>query len=112
MWNFFRYEYNGKPFEFFGTAHIGALLAILLLNVFLLRYKNKDESNRRKVRITMAIVMWVDVATWHMWNIYHGTWSVREHLPLHACSVLIWLAGFMLIYKNYRIYGFTYFLGI
>ncbi|MBE3119524.1 MAG: TIGR02206 family membrane protein [Candidatus Atribacteria bacterium] len=26
--------------------------------------------------------------------------------------MLIWLAGFMLIFKNYRIYEFVYFLGI
>ena len=112
MWKFFSYEYSGKPFEFFGIAHIGALLAILLLNLSLLRFKNSDENTRRKVRITMAVVMWVDEAAWHLWNIYHGTWSVQEHLPLHACSVLIWLAGFMLIFKNYRIYEFAYFLGI
>jgi hypothetical integral membrane protein (TIGR02206 family) len=112
VWNFFGYEYSGKPFEFFGIAHIGALLTILLLNIFLLQFKNKDEKARRKVRITMAVVMWVDEASWHLWNIYHGTWSVQEHLPLHACSVLIWLAGFMLIFKNYRIYEFAYFLGI
>jgi hypothetical integral membrane protein (TIGR02206 family) len=60
----------------------------------------------------MAIILWVNEAAWHLWNIYHGTWSVQEHLPLHACSILIWLAGFMLIYKNYRIYEFAYFLGI
>jgi len=112
VWKFFSYEYSGKPFEFFGIAHIGALLAILLLNLSLLRFKNSDENTRRKVRITMAVVMWVDEAAWHLWNIYHGTWSVQEHLPLHACSVLIWLAGFMLIFKNYRIYEFAYFLGI
>jgi hypothetical integral membrane protein (TIGR02206 family) len=33
-------------------------------------------------------------------------------LPLHICSILIWLAGFMLIFKNYRIYEFAYFIGI
>jgi len=112
VWKFFSYEYSGKPFEFFGIAHIGALLAILLLNLFLLQFKNSDENTRRKVRITMAIILWVNEAAWHLWNIYHGTWSVQEHLPLHACSILIWLAGFMLIYKNYRIYEFAYFLGI
>lgn len=112
MWKFFSYEYSGKPFEFFGIAHIGALLAILLLNVFLLQFKSKDESVRRKVRIVMAVVMWVDEAAWHLWNIVHNTWRIQEHLPLHACSLLIWLAGFMLIFKNYRIYEFAYFLGI
>jgi hypothetical integral membrane protein (TIGR02206 family) len=33
-------------------------------------------------------------------------------LPLNICSILIWLTGFMLIFGNYRIYEFAYFLGI
>jgi len=110
--SFFTIDYTGKPFEFFGIAHIGALTAILLLNIFLLRFKNEDEAIRKKVRITLAVIMWLDESAWHLWNIYNGTWNLQEHLPLHACSVLIWLAGFMLIFKNYRIYEFAYFLGI
>jgi hypothetical integral membrane protein (TIGR02206 family) len=109
---FFGTNYTGKPFTFFDTAHIGALLAIFLLNIFLLRYRGKDESVRYKVRLTMAIILWANEAAWHLWNIAYGTWSIQEHLPLHACSVLIWLAGFMLIKKNYRIYEFAYLLGI
>jgi hypothetical integral membrane protein (TIGR02206 family) len=112
MDSFFGTNYTGKPFTFFDTAHIGALLVIFLLNIFLLRYRGKDESVRYKVRLTMAIILWANEAAWHLWNIAYGTWSIQEHLPLHACSVLIWLAGFMLIKKNYRIYEFAYLLGI
>jgi hypothetical integral membrane protein (TIGR02206 family) len=112
MDSFFGTNYTGKPFTFFDIAHIGALLAIFLLNIFLLRYRDKDESVRYKVRLTMAIILWANEAAWHLWNIAYGTWSIQEHLPLHACSVLIWLAGFMLIKKNYRIYEFAYLLGI
>lgn len=112
MGSFFGSDYTGKPFAIFDTAHIGALLVIFLLNIFLLRYRSKDESVRRKVRVTMAVIMWVNEGLWHLWNIVNGTWSIQEHLPLHACSVLIWLAGFMLIKKNYRIYEFVYLMGI
>lgn len=109
---FFNFDYTGEPFGFLDTAHIAALLFIFALNIFLLRYKNKDEAVRKKVRITLAVVLWINEAAWHIWSIYYGVWSVQEHLPLHACSILIWLAGFMLIFKNYRIYEFTYFMGI
>lgn len=112
MDSFFSVNYTGKPFAFFDAAHIGALLVIFLLNIFLLRYRTKDESVRRKVRLTMAIVLWANEASWHLWNIANGTWSIQEHLPLHACSILIWLAGFMLINKNYRIYEFAFLMGI
>lgn len=112
MKEFFAYDYTGTPFVFFGSAHIGALAVILLLNLYLMRYRNRDEKTRRRVRITLAVVILADESAWHIWNICHGTWSVQEHLPLHACSVLIWLAGFMLFKKNYRVYEFAYFIGI
>jgi hypothetical integral membrane protein (TIGR02206 family) len=63
-------------------------------------------------RITMAVILFLDESAWHLWNIYYGTWNIQEHLPLHACSILIWIAGFMLVRKNYRIYEFAYFMGI
>ena len=34
MDSFFGNTYTGKPFAFFDAAHIGALLAIFLLNIF------------------------------------------------------------------------------
>ena len=112
MHAFFGYDYTGEPFEFLGTAHIAALLCIAALNIFLLRYRNKDEAAHKKVRIALAIALWLDEAAWHIWSIATSTWSIQEHLPLHACSILIWLAGFMLLFKNYSIYEFVYFIGI
>lgn len=112
MDSFFTFDYTGEPAGFLDTVHIITLLLIAVLNIFMLYFRKKDESVRKKVRLAMAVIMWVNEAGWHIWSWYFGVWSIQEHLPLHACSVLIWLAGFMLINKNYRIYEFAYFIGI
>lgn len=112
MSRYFAYDYTGAPFVLFGTWHLVALLVIALLNVGMLGFRTSTGKTRIVVRWTMAIVLWVDEASWHIWNLYWGHWNVRTMLPLHLCSVLIWLAGFMLVFKNYRIYEFVYFLGI
>ena len=112
MGRYFSVEYSGTAFEFFGVAHIGALLFLVILNLLLLRAKHASENTRAVIRWTLAILMWLDESSWHIWNITNGMWNVQEHLPLHVCSVLIWLAGFMLIFKSYRIYEFAYFMGI
>ncbi|MBE3037504.1 MAG: TIGR02206 family membrane protein [Chloroflexi bacterium] len=112
MSQYFAYDYTGAPFVLFGTWHLVALLFIVLLNVGLLGFRKSSEKTRTAVRWTIAIVLWADEASWHIWNAYWGHWTVKTMLPLHLCSVLIWLAGFMLIFKNYRIYEFVYFLGI
>ena len=112
MGEFITNDYQGQPFQFLGVAHIVILILLVLLNFFLLRDKKKDETARARTRWTIAIIMWVNEALYHVWNIYYGSWNIQEHLPLHACSILIWLAGIMLIRKNQTIYEFAYFMGI
>ena len=112
MSKYFLYDYTGAPFVLFGPGHIISLVAIVLLNFALLGFRRSSEKTRRAVRWTMAILLWMDEASWHIWNLYWGHWTVRDMLPLHICSILVWLAGFMLIFKVYPIYEFVYFIGI
>jgi hypothetical integral membrane protein (TIGR02206 family) len=111
MPQYFAYDYQGAPFVLFGTWHLAALLIIVLINFCMLGFRRTSGRTRTIVRWSMAIVLWLDEASWHVWNLYWGHWSVAQ-LPLHICSLLIWLTGFMLIFKNYRIYEFAYFIGI
>ena len=104
--------WEGTPFSLFETAHLVILLIIVIVNLWMLRFRNASEQTRKAVRWTMAIVLWVNETAWHVWNLYLGTWNIQTMLPLHMCSVLIWLSGFMLIFKNYQIYEFVYFLGV
>ncbi len=112
MGQFFAYDYTGEPFKLFGVAHIAALIALVIIGFGLMRFKNTSEDTRRKVRIALGIFLWVNESIWHLWNLYWGHWSVQTLLPLNACSILIWLSGFMLIFKNYTIYEFVYFMGM
>ena len=104
--------YAGPAFQLFGPAHIAALCVLLVLNLLLFRFKGTPEITRSKVRWTLAIILWLAEASWHAWNYFTGQWSARTLLPLNLCSALIWLTGFMLIFKNQTIYEFAYFLGI
>ena len=60
----------------------------------------------------LAILLVANEIAWHYWNYVFGLWTIQTMLPLHLCSTLIWLGALMLMTKNYRIYEFTYFLGI
>jgi len=112
MDQFFTKDFTGGDFAFMGIAHLIALLSIVLLNIYLLRYRTKSESNRSKIRWTMAIILWVNEVGWHIWNASVGQWNIQTMIPLHVCSVLVWLGGVMLVTKNYTIYEFAYFMGI
>jgi hypothetical integral membrane protein (TIGR02206 family) len=112
MSQYFSPNYSGNPFQLFGVAHIAALLIIVALCFSTTLFKSSSEKTKRSIRWTLAIILWVSEASWHIWNIYWGLWSDQFMLPLNVCSVLIWLSGFMLIFKIYPIYEFAYFLGI
>jgi hypothetical integral membrane protein (TIGR02206 family) len=105
-------DYSGPAFQLFGPAHIAALCVLVALNLLLFRFKSTPEITRSKVRWTLAIILWLAEASWHAWNYFTGQWSVKTLLPLNVCSALIWLTGFMLVFKNQTIYEFAYFLGI
>jgi len=112
MSQYFVYDYHGAPFVLFGTWHVVALLVILLVNIGTIGFRKTSEKARRNIRWAMAIILWVNEASWHLWNLYWGHWTIQTMLPLHICSIMIWLSGFMLIFKIYPIYEFIYFIGI
>jgi hypothetical integral membrane protein (TIGR02206 family) len=105
-------EYTGTAFEWLGPAHLAALGALIALNIYLLRFRDIDEAVRNKVRWTLALILWINEIAWHVWNLATDRWTIQTMLPLHLCSVFVWVGALMLVTKNYRIYEYMYFLGI
>ena len=98
--------------QILNLPNLFAALGLIGINRWLARFKYADEATKRLVRYLLAIGLWVDEIIWHYWNYSQGQWTIQTMLPLHSCSLMIWLAGFMLLFKNYRIYEFGYFLGL
>jgi hypothetical integral membrane protein (TIGR02206 family) len=89
------------------------LAAIVLLNIFLVwHFKRAPESARHAARWTIAIVLWLNEIGFHVWKASIGQWTIQEMLPLHLCSVLVWVGSLALVTKNYKVYEFMYFMGI
>jgi hypothetical integral membrane protein (TIGR02206 family) len=120
MEEFFALDYHGAPFELFGPAHIGGLLALLVLNLILIHAKHASNrtpstslrTGRSLLRWTLALVLLTNEAAWHVWRISNGTWTVQTMLPLQICSLMVWVSGIMLVTRSFKIYEFAYFLGI
>lgn len=113
MEQFFTKDYTGAPFELFGSGHLAALGIVVLLGFsFVLARKLWSEQTKVTFRYALAIWLAVWELSWHAWSIYYGTWTIQTNLPLHLCSVFIWLSVIMLIKKNTTIYELAYFLGI
>jgi hypothetical integral membrane protein (TIGR02206 family) len=110
---YFAKDWNGPAFAMFGPAHLTALALIVLLNIGLVRnFKGAGEAARTKLRWTMAIILWANELGWHIWNYATGQWTIQTMLPLHLCSVLVWVGALALVTMNYSVYEFMYFMGI
>ena len=109
---YFAADYPGPAFELFGTMHLAALSLLLLLNLYLLRYRNADDKTRRAIRWRLALILVANEIAWHYWNYAVGRWTIQTMLPLQICSLMVWFGALMLLTRSYRIYQFVYFLGI
>jgi hypothetical integral membrane protein (TIGR02206 family) len=113
MNQFFTKDFTGGPFVLFSTSHWVAIIVIVLFNLsFLILRRRAKPETLRVWRYTMAAVLVIDEAFWHIWNLVTGQWTVQTMLPLHLCSVFVFLSAYMLVKRSYPIYEFAYFLGI
>ena len=113
MDEFFVKDFSSGPFVLFSTSHLIAIGITILFNLgFLFLRRSPDQRPRLAVRYTMAALLIINETLWHIWNLVTGQWTVQTMLPLHVCSVFVFLCAIMLVTRNYRIYEFAYFLGI
>jgi hypothetical integral membrane protein (TIGR02206 family) len=112
MTQFFAANFQGPAFEYFGATHLGALAFLVLLNLYLIRFRNSSDGTKAALRWLLALILIVNEAAWHYWNYVLGRWNIQTMLPLHLCSLLVWTGAWMLMTKSYKIYEFMYFMGI
>jgi hypothetical integral membrane protein (TIGR02206 family) len=113
MNEFFARDYSGGAFILFSPPHLAALAVVLLVNLSLLFLRGPDKDTARQwFRYGLAGVLILNEAAWHIWHLAVGTWTVQTMLPLHLCSVFVYLSALMLVRRDTRIYEFAYLIGI
>jgi len=113
MTQFFVKDYTGGAFELFGPAHLAALVLVLLFNLVMVASRKRfTERGKTIFRNGLAALLVINEVAWHLWNYFTGQWTIQTMLPLHLCSVLVWVSAYMLLTRSFAIYEFAYFLGI
>lgn len=113
MTQFFAKDYTGGAFELFGSAHLVALALVLFINlVIVASRKSFTDLGKKRFRFGLAALLVINELAFHLWNYSIGQWTIQTMLPLHLCSVLVWVSAYMLLTRSYSIYEFAYFLGI
>jgi hypothetical integral membrane protein (TIGR02206 family) len=110
---FFAKDYQGDPFVLFDSAHLTALgiLALIIAAIFFIP-RPSNRKLRLGIRYGLAGLLIINELARQAWLIYYGDWTIQWNLPLHLCSLFVWLSAYMLITKNYAVFEFAYLLGI
>lgn len=110
---FFAKDWSGSPFVLFGPDHLAIIAFYILLNLsfFWLR-KIQSDRFRLTLRIGMAITLLLFEVAWQVWNIAIGAWNIRENLPLHMCSLFLFINAILVITRSKTLYELSYCLGI
>lgn len=104
------------PFQLYGTPHIVAMAATVVVPVVLSVAVRRLDSERatRVVCVVFAAVMLINqVVYWCYRYVTLGAETfVREHLPLHVCGMTVLLSAATLLWRGRFTYELLYFWGL
>ena len=104
------------PFALFGAAHIVVMVLTVAVPVALSRIVRRagSETVTRRICIALAAVLALNQVTyWTYRFVTEGALVfLREHLPLHLCSIAVVLSVIVLLTRARLPYELTYFWGL
>jgi len=111
---YFSIECREGPFTLFSAPHIAAILFIAVACILLYISTNllKSEKSKQILRRLLALILILQEASFHIWNIFTGQWTLEYALPLQLCGISTILAVVMLVTGSYAIYEVVYFWGL
>ncbi|WP_372366179.1 TIGR02206 family membrane protein [Candidatus Uabimicrobium sp. HlEnr_7] len=112
MEELFSSGYTQIKFIPYTTAHLVVLGVFFLLCAFLFLLDKLPKKYQTIFRYTLVIIMLLIEISWHINEWYFGYWKLKYGLPLHLCSVTLYMAIFSLARNNTFFYNFLFFLGI
>jgi len=91
---YFAWDYTGEPFHLFGLPHLVTLAIVALGTIGLIVFRRRFSPRaRRNWRYGMAALLVANEVAGHLWYWAVGVWSITFMLPLHMCSLFVWLTA-------------------
>jgi len=100
-------------FRMFSLTHIFTLIFIVLvILMFLLFIKNKDERIKKHFRIILGSFAIFIQISYMFWLILNNNFTIKESLPINICSVSLILVFFLFVTENKYLFNLLYFWGL
>lgn len=99
---------EGVGFEHFSPLHIGWLIfAVVFITTISLIYHRQNAEDRRKTRKFLAALLVADELWKMFWLTVGGRYEI-QYLPLHLCSINIFLIAYHCFHPNKALDNFLY----
>lgn len=112
MDTYFGPEWGGTPFRLFDTTHVGLLIVVAALTVAIVVAGARIPTAARvTIGKVVAVILLVNTAFWHVWNVAVGFWDAQSMLPLHLCSAMTFVTAFALWTRRPLLAALAWMLG-
>ncbi|WP_379968932.1 TIGR02206 family membrane protein [Ectobacillus sp. sgz5001026] len=114
MQPYFQKDYPNHPFQLFSEEHLLTVLTIglLCMCLFMVRTWFAESKRNHLFCYSLAILLILAEASYHIWFLYFHIWSLGSTLPLHLSDISILLSIVMLVTRSVSLFRFLYFAGI
>ena len=111
---FFVDEIISIPFKLFGKTHVGLLLFLIILCLFIYFNRNKivliDEKIKRRITVFIALLLLFNMITLYISSFYYQCFDFNTMLPLHLCYLSNYFYIFVILFQKKKLYPYIYFL--
>ena len=104
----------GYPFDTFGTKHLLYLLGTALVTALVLWMgrANPDPRFRRRVALVLVVYSLGQELADDIIRVMDGTWTARNDLPFHLCSLAMLVSAYALATKRQLGFELAYYWGL
>jgi hypothetical integral membrane protein (TIGR02206 family) len=100
-----------QGFELFSMVHISTLVLFFAASWALVYFRIKRKFYQQMIKWSLFILLGACEVSLHLWLILTNQWDVSD-LPLQLCSLSTFLAMYLFLKKNNRVFYLLYFFGI
>lgn len=100
-----------QNFTMFSYSHIVTFLLFLLVCFGFIYYRAVLQAHKATIKWTLFSILIICEVSQHTWIILTGQWEMKE-LPLQLCSLSTFLAIFLFLKKNQKVFNLLYFIGL
>ncbi|MGP4080010.1 YwaF family protein [Pseudalkalibacillus sp. R45] len=100
-----------RTFELFSVPHIAVLLMFVAVSFFMVHSRVKLKPHQSIIKWILLCILVISEISGHIWLVATDQWEYGS-IPLHLCSISIFIAIYLFFKPSKRAFNFLFFTGL